>query len=253
VSCAYNVSCHLILNVAELEVNAVIKILIVEDHSKTKAGLKTVLTSSHDFNVIDEADNGNDAITKAGKLGPDVILMGVGMPVMDGIEASKQILAKHPSTKIIMLAQHDDDTDILASFAASASGYCLTDVAPEKLCAAIRSVHSGDTWLEAGVAEHILKHYTAQGTLLPRASSAPTTAPNKPAPPTMEFVKPTVDTLAPRDLEVLRLIVDGLSNQETADKLTISKAAVKTIIDSVLNKLAIDHRTQSAVQTMRQP
>jgi DNA-binding NarL/FixJ family response regulator len=229
----------------------VIKILIVEDHTKTRAGLKTVLTSSQDLNVVGESENGKDAVSAASALGPDVILMGVAMPTMDGIEASKQIIAKHPQIKIVMLAQHDDESDILASLAASASGYCLSDVAPERLCTAIRSVHSGDTWLESGVAEQILKHYTAQGTLLPRATSAPTTAPNKPAPPTMEFVKPTMDTLAPRDLEVLRLIVDGFSNQETADKLTISNAAVKTILDTVLNKLALDHRTQSAVHTMR--
>jgi DNA-binding NarL/FixJ family response regulator len=233
------------------EVIAVIKILIVEEHNKTKAGLKTVLTSSQDMNIVGECENGKDAVSAAGKLGPDVILMGVGMPVMNGIEASKQILAEHPQIKIIMLAQHNDESDILASFAASVSGYCLSDVAPERLCSAIRSVHSGDTWLESGVAEQILKHYTEQGTLLPRATSTPVTTPNKPAPPTMEFVKPTVDSLAPRDLEVLRLIVDGFSNQETADKLTISEAAVKTILDKVLNKLALDHRTQSAVQSMR--
>jgi DNA-binding NarL/FixJ family response regulator len=231
----------------------VIKILIVEDHSKTRAGLRTVLTSSQDFQVVGESENGKDAVAAAGTFGPEVILMGVGMPAMDGIEASKQIIAKHPQIKIVMLAQHDDDSEILASLAANASGYCLTDVAPEKLCTAIRSIHSGDTWLESGVADHILKHYTDQGTILPKSTSAPTTAPNKPAPPTMEFVKPTVEILAPRDLELLRLIVDGLNNQAAADKLAISKAAVKGILDSLLKKLAADDRTQSAVRTIRQP
>jgi DNA-binding NarL/FixJ family response regulator len=229
-----------------------IKLLIVEDHSLTRMGLKAALKRTEDINVIGEAANGEEAVNLSDSLQPDVILMDVGMPVMDGIEASKRILVKHPTMKIIMLTQHDNDSDILASLAAGASGYCLKDVAPERLYVAIRAVNAGDAWLDAAIAGRVLRHYTGQ--TQPRQdlpgtdTEAPKASPTKPA---VEMDRPFAEPLSPRELEVLRLIVDGLSNQDIANKLIISLATAKTHVRNILNKLAVDDRTQAAVHAMR--
>src|ERR1700678_4104520 len=154
-----------------------IKLLIVEDHALTRMGLKAALKRTDDIEVIGEAANGEEAVKASDSLKPDVILMDVGMPVMDGIEASKRILAKNPGIRIIMLTQHDNDSDILASLAAGASGYCLKDVAPERLYVAIRAVNSGDAWLDATIAGGVLKHYTGQGQLQQKPAGALTELP----------------------------------------------------------------------------
>jgi DNA-binding NarL/FixJ family response regulator len=205
--------------------------------------------------VIGEAANGEEAIEQARELKPDVILMDVGMPVMDGIQAAKQIVINHPDMRIIMLTQHDNDSDILASLAAGASGYCLKDVEPERLYTAVRSVNAGDAWLDATIASRVLRNYSA----LPLAASVGGIVDREPAiepdalaelpPETMD--RPAPEALSPRELEVLKLIVDGMSNQEIADKLIISLATAKTHVRNILNKLAVDDRTQAAVHAMR--
>ena len=207
------------------ESGPVIKVLLVEDHALTRMGLKTALKRTNEIDVIGEAANGKESVTAAENLSPDVILMDVGMPVMDGIQATRKILAKNPARKIIMLTQHDNDRDILASLAAGASGYCLKDVAPDRLYTAIRAVNA------AKVPEATSKN---------RATEA------------QEVMdRPFAEPLSARELEVLKLIVDGLSNQEIADKLIISLATAKTHVRNILNKLAVDDRTQAAVHAMR--
>ena len=231
-----------------------IKILLVEDHALTRMGLKAAFKRTNDINVIGEAANGEEAIELADKLSPDVIVMDVGMPIMDGIQAAKHIVTKHPNIKIVMLTQHDNDSDILASLAAGASGYCLKDVEPERLYTAVRSVNAGDAWLDATIASRVLRHYSA----LPAAGAqAEADQQGKEAPAEVastkpeEFDRPAPEALSPRELEVLKLIVDGSSNQEIADKLTISLATAKTHVRNILNKLAVDDRTQAAVHAMR--
>lgn len=228
-----------------------ISVLLVEDHALTRIGLKTALKRTADISVVGEAANGEEAIEQVGKLKPHVILMDVGMPVMDGIQAAKQIVTQHPEVKIIMLTQHDNDSDVLASLAAGASGYCLKDVEPERLYTAIRSVNSGDAWLDAGIASRVLRQYAK----LPMESkslvdSAPVVAPAQVVSGD-DFDRPMPEHLSERELEVLKLIVDGLSNQEIADKLIISLATAKTHVRNILNKLAVDDRTQAAVHAMR--
>ncbi|MBS2005221.1 MAG: response regulator transcription factor, partial [Cyanobacteria bacterium SZAS LIN-5] len=121
-----------------------IQVMLVEDHALTRMGLKTALKRTEDIKVITEASNGQEAIELAEKHHPDVILMDVGMPVMDGIQSAREILAVKPNIRIIMLTQHDNDRDVMASLSAGASGYCLKDIEPERLYMAIRSVFSGD-------------------------------------------------------------------------------------------------------------
>ena len=227
-----------------------IRVLLVEDHQLTRIGLKTVLERTGDIKVIGEAENGEEAVRKVTELKPDVVLMDVGMPVMDGIEAVQKIRETHKEINTIMLTSHDNERDILASLSAGACGYCLKDVDPERLYTAIRSVHSGDVWLDSTIAGRVMKFYSQgpghmQGGL-PAAGTAPTSSPRHDP-----NLPPLPDPLSPREMEVLTLLVEGLSNQEIADKLIISLATAKTHVRNILNKLAVDDRTQAAVHAMR--
>jgi DNA-binding NarL/FixJ family response regulator len=237
-----------------MESKATINVLLVEDHALTRMGLKAAFKRTTDICVIGEATNGEEAIELARDLKPNVIVMDVGMPGMDGIQAAKQIVANHPDIKIVMLTQHDNDSDILASLAAGASGYCLKDVEPERLYTAVRSVNAGDAWLDATIASRVLKHYSAESQQSSVVNAAPEPVPVAEVAPTPlpeTFDRPAPEALSPRELEVLKLIVDGLSNQEIADKLIISLATAKTHVRNILNKLAVDDRTQAAVHAMR--
>lgn len=228
-----------------------INVLLVEDHTLTRMGLKTALKRTSDISVVGEASNGEEAVSAADKLKPDVILMDVGMPVMDGIQATREILDQNPTTRVIMLTQHDNDQDIFASLSAGASGYCLKDVEPERLYTAIRSVNGGDVWLDATIAGRVLKHYLGRESKQPieQNPSAPVNTP--PSTTAFEVDSPFAEALSARELEVLKLIVNGLSNQEIADNLIISLATAKTHVRNILNKLAVDDRTQAAVHAMR--
>lgn len=223
-----------------------IRVVLVEDHLLTRIGLKTVIERTPDIKVIGEAEDGEQAIERVGELQPDVVLMDVGMPVMDGIEAAKNIKNKYPKVEIVMLTSHDNERDIFASLAAGASGYCLKDVEPARLYTAIRSVGTGDLWLDSAIANKVLVHYTSQSASAPQPAAAVAA---KPADARAQ--QPLPDPLSPRELEVLNLLVEGLSNQEIADKLIISLATAKTHVRNILNKLAVDDRTQAAVQAMR--
>lgn len=233
-----------------------IKLLLVEDHTLTRMGLKAALRRTNDLDVIGEAANGQEAIEQVEACHPDVVLMDVGMPILDGIQASREILDKHPEVRIIMLTQHDNDQDILASLAAGASGYCLKDVEPERLYTAIRSVSAGDLWLDATIARRVLKSYVAKSPSEPLSSVASPVAEQSASASHAHRSEPVtehsyMEPLSPRELEVLSLIVDGLSNQQIADKLIISLPTAKTHVRNILNKLAVDDRTQAAVQAMR--
>jgi DNA-binding NarL/FixJ family response regulator len=232
-----------------------VRVLLVEDHKLTRMGLKAALKRVSDIDVIGEASNGQEAIEQAEAVKPDVILMDVGMPVLDGIQAAKQIKEKFPEIQIVMLTQHDNERDIFASLAAGASGYCLKDVEPERLYMAIRSVSSGDTWLDSTIANKVLKHYTARTVESEVSQDSLEKGVSEPQVKARDVrstdIHPLPEPLSPRELEVLQLIVDGLSNQQIAEKLIISLATAKTHVRNILNKLAVDDRTQAAVHAMR--
>jgi DNA-binding NarL/FixJ family response regulator len=249
-----------------------ISVLLVEDHQLTRLGLKVALHRTSDIRVTGEACNGEEAVLMADSLQPQVILMDVGMPIMDGIQAARRIIAAHPKIRIIMLTQHDNDADIMASLAAGASGYCLKDVDPERLYTAIRSVNAGDAWLDSAIANKVLRHYSTIGPGLAPSASAPdksdlertdvlrteltvqnssTESTTAPLEIETQSDRPAPDALSARELEVMKLIVDGLSNQEISDRLFVSLATTKTHVRNILNKLAVDDRTQAAVHAMR--
>jgi len=228
--------------------NGEIRVLLVEDHLLTRIGLKTALKRTKDLKVVGEASNGQEAVEMADNLKPEVILMDVGMPIMDGIEAARRIREKHEDIHVIMLTSHDNERDIFASLSAGASGYCLKDVAPERLYAAIRTVRSGDAWLDSSIAQTVLRQYQSGVATPPTAAVQPEPAKNAaPGKPMPALPNP----LSPRELEVLTLLVDGLSNQEIADRIIVSLATAKTHVRNILNKLAVDDRTQAAVSAMR--
>lgn len=241
---------------ADKNENGIINVLVVEDHALTRIGLKALLDRTPDIKVVGEAANGQEAVEKTLSLKPDIILMDVGMPVMDGIEAVKNIKEQKSTAGIIMLTSHDNERDIFASLAAGAGGYCLKDVEPERLYTAIRSVHAGDAWLDAAIAGQVLKQYSTMfspAALAQNKEEVPQDKSENKANTSSvdEKYSNIVEPLSPRELEVLALIVEGLSNQEVSDRLYISLATTKTHVRNILNKLAVTDRTQAAVQAMR--
>lgn len=217
------------------------RVLIVEDHPMTLVGLKMLLEKDESVDVVGEAVNGLDAVHLTELARPEVILMDIGLPEMDGIEATQKIKAAHPATRIIMLTSKDSERDVFAALSAGADAYCMKGISIEALTVAIEAVKEGTAWLDPAVARLVLGRFQqAETPAANGASSAAIPAPAEDCP------------LTARELEVLRLIVDGLSNPEIAETLTITKATAKAHVHSILQKLCVDDRTQAAVLAMRQ-
>ncbi len=225
-----------------------IKILIVDDHKLTRIGLETTFKNSPDIIVAGQAANGAEAIDAARQLMPDVILLDLAMPVLDGIEAAKLIRQDMPEIHIIMLSSHDSEKEIFASLAAGVSGYCLKDVEPERLCAAVRAVKSGDLWLDASIAHKVLTQ--CKGPLENEIAQKCEGSHAKSAPDSCEELK-LYEPLSPREKQVLELIVEGLNNQQIAEKLLVSRATAKTHVRNILNKLSVNDRTKAAVLALK--
>ncbi|MFA6209054.1 MAG: response regulator transcription factor [Candidatus Obscuribacterales bacterium] len=206
-----------------------ISIMLVEDHQITRMGLRFALEQFQDLKIVAEADDGNVAVIKALQTKPDVILMDIGLPGINGIDAAQQIKAKDATIRIVMLTSHNLDQDILAALAANCDGYCLKDVAADQLVNAIRTVNSGGIWLDPSIAKRVIRPFVDQ----------------KPV------ATPVATSLSDRELEVLTLVVEGLSNQEIADRLILSTETVKTHMRHLMEKLAVSDRTQAAVKALR--
>jgi len=217
-----------------------IRILLVEDNLVIRTGLEMLLQGVDDMEVVGSVTNGSEGIEAAGELKPDVILMDVGMPVMDGIEASKLIRAQDQDVKIIMLTSHKNEQDIFASLSAGANGYCLKEAAPERICTAIRSVQSGDLWLDAAIASKVLNVLPTPGAQGRAGSLRPVDSEDR-----------IYGTLSERENEVLQLLVQGMNNTEIAYRLIIGRETVKTHVRHIMDKLAVDDRVQAAVKALR--
>lgn len=214
------------------------RILIVEDHQMTLVGLKMLLEKEEGFNVVGIAGNGVEAVTLAGGAQPDIILMDIGLPEMDGIEATRKIKDKHPQQRIIMLTSKDNEDDVFAALAAGADAYCMKGIAIEALKSAIDAVNEGTAWLDPAIARMVLGVFKGNRMAAANDKSREEALADCP--------------LTAREMEVLELIVEGLSNPEIADRLTITKATAKAHVHSILQKLCVDDRTQAAVLAMRQ-
>jgi DNA-binding NarL/FixJ family response regulator len=205
-----------------------IRVLIADDQSMVRAGFRMLLGNEDDIDVVAEALNGLDAVAKAARFDPTVILMDIRMPELDGLEATRRILAANSNARILILTTFGLDEYVYEALRAGASGFVLKDDPPEQLIAAIRVVAAGDALLSPAITKQVIKQFTR------------TPHPNPPK----EF-----DELTAREQETLRLIADGLSNAQIAARLYISETTVKTHVTHILQKLGLHDRVQAIVLT----
>ena len=205
-----------------------IRILITDDHAIVRKGLTVLLATERDMKVVGEARDGQEAVEKAGALKPDVVLMDLVMPRVDGIEATRRITEAHPGVKVLVLTSFAADDKVFPAVKAGALGYLLKDTGPEELLEAIRRVHAGEPSLQPDIARRVLQEI-----------SRPAQA------------KPTTDPLTERELEVLRLISKGLSNKEIASAIFVAEWTVRTHVSNILGKLHLASRTQAALYALR--
>ena len=218
-----------------------IQVLLVEDHALMRRGMKGQFALEPGFVVVGEAADGAAAIQLAAELQPDVVLMDIDLPVMDGISATQQIKSDRSMTRILALSAFDNDTQVMGMLAAGADGYCLKSIEWEQLVAVIHLIQGGGAYLDPQVARKVAR-MLKQPTEPPKAS---------PAPPTVlqEIETPV---LSSREREVLKLIAEGCSNQEIAEKLYLSLGTVKSYVRMILNKLSVDDRVQAAAKAVRE-
>ncbi|GAA5226041.1 response regulator [Paeniglutamicibacter antarcticus] len=213
---------------------APIGVLLVDDQPLLRMGFRLILEGEEDLAVLGEASDGAEGVALAAKLKPDVVLMDVRMPVMDGIEATTRIVAQSPEAKVIILTTFDLDEYAFAGLQAGASAFLLKDVAPEELVHAVRLVASGDAVVAPRVTARLLETYVRNG------------APNRSLAPAPER-DPLLGDLTPRELEVLGAMSEGLSNAEIAHRFFLSEATVKTHVRRILTKLHLRDRVQAVV------
>jgi len=203
-----------------------IRVLVADDQSMVRAGFRMLLGGEEDIEVVAEASTGLEAVDKAARFDPTVVLMDIRMPELDGLEATRRILAADGEARILVLTTFDLDEYVYEALRAGASGFVLKDDPPEQLIAAIRTVAAGDALLSPAVTKRVIAKFTH----LPQP-----TAPEG------------LDELTERELEVFRLIARGLSNAEIAEALTVGDATVKTHVSNVLMKLGLRDRVQAVV------
>lgn len=204
-----------------------LRVLIVEDDPMMQLGLEQSLEDYPEFTIVDQASDGYLGVEAALKHRPDLIVMDIGLPRLDGIAATQQIKAALPNVRIVMLTSHTSETEIIAALSSGADAYCIKGADVTRLIAAIAAAHEGATYLDPQIARRVIEHLK------------PPTADN------------TIGQLSQREHEVLRLMVDGLSNPEIAAKLYLSPNTVKTHVRGIMNKLAVDDRVQAAVVALR--
>jgi len=205
-----------------------IRILVVDDHPVVREGIGSMLKKEVDFKVVGEASNGLEAVEKARELAPDVVLMDLRMPEMDGVEAISRIKAEKPEVKFIILTTYSDDEYIFKGIAAGARAYLLKDAPRDELFKAIRMVSRGESLIQPVVASRVLDKLAE-----------------------LSRKTPAGDTLSDREIEVLRLMAGGESNRDIADHLSITQSTVKTHITSIFQKLNVTTRTEAVTNALK--
>lgn len=219
-----------------------INLLLVDDHAVVRKGLQVFLSTQPDIKVIGEASNGREALDRTAELNPDVLLMDLHMPIMDGIETAKALRLSHPQVKVIVLTSFSDQDHVLPAIRVGIKGYLLKDIEPEELVAAIRKVHNGQVELHSEAASQLM---TLMATTTLESLEISSSEPNAPCTASAELTG--LELLTPREQEVLDLIALGMSNKEIASKLVITEKTVKTHVSHVLGKLNLTDRTQAAI------
>jgi DNA-binding NarL/FixJ family response regulator len=205
-----------------------ISVLIADDQALVRAGFRMILETDKDIRVVAEADDGAQAVEACRRTRPDIVLMDIRMPVMDGLEATRRIVAAKDPPRVLMLTTFDHDEYVFDALVAGASGFLLKDVAPEQLLAGIRVIAHGDSLLSPSVTRRLIESFVRDH-------------PRTPQPP------PGLEELTARELEIFGLIARGLSNAEIAEQLVVSSTTIKTHVARVLIKLGLRDRVQAVV------
>ncbi|MFB5763853.1 response regulator [Paenibacillus medicaginis] len=243
-----------------------IKLLLADDHAMVRKGLQVFLSTQPDIEVVGEASNGRETVEQAALLQPDVILMDLNMPVMDGITATRELRAAHPQIKVIVMTSFNDRAHVLPAVQAGVKGYLLKDIEPSDLADAIRRVHQGKVELHpdaAGELMRLMSSPDAQGLIGVQGVQGITPSPYAGEQGNLAALRGSrshitgepayshLERLTPREREVLDLIACGLNNREIADKLVITEKTVKTHVSHLLDKLQLADRTQAAIFALK--
>ena len=206
-----------------------IRVLIADDHNIVRRGIKALLAQTDDVQIVGEADNGLDAVRLSRQLDPDIILMDVLMPKMDGIEATRRVTTSQPNVRVLVLTSFVHDDKVFSAIKAGAVGYLLKESEPAELIRSIHQIHRGEPSLDRSIARKIMNEFQGE-----------------PA------VRPTPEQLTARELDVLQLLAKGLSDQEVAAQLAISDVTVRTHISHLLAKLRLANKVQAATYALRE-
>lgn len=206
-----------------------IRVLVVDDQALVRDGFRSILERQADIEVVGEAADGVTALRLAAATNPHVVLMDLAMPVMDGLTATRRILAAPGSARVLVLTTYDTDTNVVEALRSGASGFLLKDVRAAQLVEAVRTVHSGDTLLAPTVLRRVVESYVRDHPVTSTGAGSP------------------LDVLTPRERDVVRLIARGWSNTEIADHLVLGEATVKTHVNRILAKLQLRDRVQVVV------
>ncbi|HSB65626.1 MAG TPA: response regulator transcription factor [Anaerolineales bacterium] len=213
-----------------------IGVLLVDDHAVVRQGLRMFIEMQPDMLVLGEGVNGVEAVELAARLNPDVILLDLLMPEMDGIEAARRIMENNPHSRVLILTSFGEDEKVFPAIQAGAQGYLLKDIQPRELVQAIRETYQGKAQLHPDVARKLMKAISGDA-LLPKTKSA--------------SVPEELQGLTEREQEVLEWIAGGLTNREIAEKMVISEKTVKTHVSNLLDKLGLEDRTRAAIWALK--
>ncbi|WP_036485550.1 response regulator transcription factor [Myxosarcina sp. GI1] len=231
-----------------------IRVVLVEDHDLTRVGLKTALSQYNNIEIIDDAANGNSGLKSIANVKPDVAVVDIGLPDIDGVELTQKLKRAesengNTNTKVLILTMHDSEDSVMAAFAAGADSYSLKDVSIENLVQAIVTTYEGNSWIDPAIARIVLKQAKTPAIAVEDEDELESQSIDSIGEEYQQILE--TSPLTQRELEVLELIVAGCSNAQIADKLYITVGTVKTHVCHILNKLCADDRTQAAVRALR--
>lgn len=218
-----------------------IKVLMVEDHLMVRMGLSLILEKIEDVDLIGEAQDGIEGVSMARNLLPDVILMDIGLPKIDGIEATKKIKETNPEINILMFTSRDSEDDVLAAFEAGANGYIMKGANAEQIDRAIKSVSEGTGWLDPQIARIVLSNIQRSSKLQSNVTGEINYQDGK-----------NIYGLTTTEMDILSLLVEGLSNPEIAEKRVITKSTAKAHVHNILQKLCVASRSQATSKAIRE-
>lgn len=216
-----------------------IRVLIVDDSRLTRLSIRTTLKAvQNEIELVGEAEDGNQAVQMAGNVHPQIILMDIGMPIMDGVRATQTIKKKYPEIKVIMLTSHEDEEDVLDAFNSGANSYCLKETPPEMLVHVIKSTAHGACWIDPKIVRIVMSQLQPNDRTLPDISPNPENS--------------GLCLLTEREVDVLKLVTQGLNNAEISDRLCISMNTVKTHLKNIFQKLEVEDRTAAALKALKE-